>query len=338
MKISSLIRRLDLTTLQLFLAINEEGTLTRASHREAIAVSAASKRLLELEETLGTNLFIRKATGMTLTAAGETLLHHARRVLVDIEKIGLELAEHAQGIRGHVRMMANLSAIVEFLPEDLHSFMRKHERIRIDLEERPSLGIVEAVADSLADIGICTGETEMRGLHHVTYRHDVLVVIMRPDHPLVRRNTLLFADTLDSDYVGLHTASSINARLHFAARQAGKPLRMRIHVPGFDAVCRMVQAGMGIGLIPRAVFEALGKPLGLVAIALSDAWAERELSIVVRDPSALSPVTKLLFDYLRTVENQSRTHATDLAPTDASAAREARRRTTLRSTAVKTVK
>lgn len=302
MNISSLIRKLDLATLQLFLAVHEEGTLTRAAHREAIAISAASKRLLDLEEVLGTHLFTRKASGMTLTAAGETLLHHARRVLFDIEKIGLELAEHAQGIRGHVRMMANLSAIVEFLPEDLHGFMRKHELIRIDLEERPSVGIVRAISDNLADIGICSGETDMRGLQHVTYRRDVLVVVMRPDHSLAHHSKLHFADTLESDYVGLHTASSINAQAHLSARQAGKPLHMRIHVPGFDAVCRMVQAGLGIGVIPRIVFETLGKPLGLVAISLSDAWAERELSIVVRDSTALSPVTALLFDYLRSVE------------------------------------
>lgn len=307
MKIGSLgylIRRLDLTTLQLFLAVYEEGTLTRAAQREAIAVSAASKRLLELEQTLGLDLFVRKASGMTLTPAGEALLHHARRVLLDVEKIGLELAEHAQGIRGHVRMMANLSAIVEFLPEDLRSFMQRHEGIRIELEERPSGGIVQAVADSLVDIGICAGETDMRGLQHATYRHDTLVVVARADHPLARRKAVRFSETLDSDYVGLHTASSINARFHSASRQAGKPLRMRIHVPGFDAVCRMVQAGMGVGVIPRAVYEALGKPLGLVAVTLTDEWAERELRVVVRDVTSLSPVARLLFDYLCVVEQE----------------------------------
>ena len=142
MTLKNLLRRLDLTTLQLFLAIHEEGTLTRASEREAIAVSAASKRLLELEQAVGAVLFERKARGMSLTPAGETLLHHARRVLRDIENIGIELAEHATGVRGYVRMMANLSAIVEFLPEDLRAFLSIHDRIKIELEERPSGGIM----------------------------------------------------------------------------------------------------------------------------------------------------------------------------------------------------
>ncbi|KXU87272.1 LysR family transcriptional regulator [Caballeronia megalochromosomata] len=298
----NLLRRLDLTTLQLFLAVFEEGTLTRAAEREAIAVSAASKRLLELEQAVGAVLFERKARGMELTPAGETLLHHARRVLRDIENIGIELAEHASGVRGYVRMMANLSAIVEFLPEDLRAFSSVHDQIKIDLEERPSGGIVEGVADSLVDLGICSGDADTRGLETAHYRHDRLCVVTPGDHPLAHRDRVAFADTLDFDHIGLHSASSINMRTHLAARQAGRVLRLRIHVPGFDAVCRMVQAGMGVGVLPLQVFEAMGRQLGLAAVPLDEEWAARSLVIVVRDSDALSPVSRLLFDHLRTVE------------------------------------
>ena len=302
MAIHNLARRIDLTTLQLFVAVHDEGTLTRAAERETIAVSAASKRLLELEQAVGAALFVRKARGMDLTAAGETLLYHARRVLRDVENIGVELAEHATGVRGYVRMMANLSAIVEFLPEDLRAFLDAHARVKLDLEERPSGGVVEAVADSLADLGICSGESDTRGLSATHYRHDQLVVVMRSDHPLADRESVLFADTLDSDHVGLHSASSINMRTHLAARQAGRPMRVRIHVPGFDAVCRMVQAGMGLGVLPRDVFNFVGRALDLRAVVLEDAWARRDLIIVTREIESLSPVSRLLFDHLASVE------------------------------------
>lgn len=302
MVLKNLLRRLDLTTLQLFIAVYEEGTLTRAAEREAIAVSAASKRLLELEQAVGATLFQRNARGMTLTPAGETLLHHARRVMRGIENIGIELAGHASGVRGYVRMMANLSAIVEFLPEDLRAFLAVNEQVKIDLEERPSGGVVEAVADSLADLGICSGEADARGLEVTHYRHDMLCVVMRDDHPLAGLTSVAFEDTLDSDHVGLHSASSINARTHMAARQAGKALKLRIHVPGFDAVCRMVQAGMGVGVLPVNVYRIMGRPLGLVSVALEDEWAERSLIIVTRDAARLSPVAKLLFDHLSSVE------------------------------------
>ncbi|USW02494.1 LysR family transcriptional regulator [Pseudomonas pergaminensis] len=294
----SLVRRLDLITLQLFVAVFEEGTLTRAANREAIAVSAASKRLMELEQVLGVTLFVRRAKGMDLTAAGETLLHHARQMLFNVEKMGLELGEHSHGVRGYVRMLANLSAIIQFLPEDLRGFSELHPEVKTDLEERPSKGVVQGVLDGVADLGICSSDTDIKGLPSVTYRRDKLVVLMPADHPLAERETLAFSETLDSDYVGLHAASSINMRTHAAAREAGKMLRLRIHVPGFDAMCRMVQANMGIGILPQKAYELFGRALGLHAVPLTDDWSDRSLILVVRDKTQLSPVSRLLFDYL----------------------------------------
>ncbi|WP_223569788.1 LysR family transcriptional regulator [Pseudomonas sp. BF-R-26] len=294
-----LIRRLDMITLQLFVAIQEEGTLTRAAAREAIAVSAASKRLMELEEALGISLFVRQAKGMTLTPAGETLLHHARQMLLNVEKIGLELGEHVQGMRGYVRMLANLSAIIQFLPEDLRDFSELHPQVKTDLEERPSNGVIQGVLDGVADLGICSGDIDRKGLHSVPYRCDKLVVLMRPDHPLAIEHELVFADTLDSDYVGLHAGSSINMRTHSAARAAGEVLRLRIHVPGFDAMCRMVQANMGIGILPQRAYELFGRALGLHAVPLCDEWSARTLILVVRDEASLSPVSRMLFECLR---------------------------------------
>ncbi|NUU04175.1 LysR substrate-binding domain-containing protein [Herbaspirillum robiniae] len=303
--LNNLARKLDLTTLRLFAAVQEEGTLTRAAAREAIAVSAASKRLVELEEAIGMPLFVRHARGMELTAAGETLFSHARRVLLSVDAIGHELAEHAQGVRGYVRMVANLSAIVEFLPEDLMLFSRLHEQVKLDLEERPSGSVVKGVADGWADLGICSGEADTGDLQTELYRRDHVVLVMGASHPLARRKHVSFEESLDYDHVGLHADSSINQRTHLAARSSGKPLKMRIHVPGFDAVCRMAQAGMGLGVIPAGVFEAIGRPLGLAAVAIDEPWAHRELRIVVRHADALSPVSRALFDFLRGAEERA---------------------------------
>ena len=316
MKLNNLLRRLDLTTLRLFVSIQEEGTLTRAANREAIAVSAASKRLVELEEALGVPLFIRNARGMALTPAGETLLTHARRMLLSVEKIGLELAEHAQGVRGYVRMVANLSAIVEFLPEDLRAFTLLHDQVKLDLEERPSASVVKGVEDSWADIGICSGDVDTHDLQAIPYRHDRLVLVMRDDHPLAGKREVEFAETLSYDYIGLHAESSINVRAHLASHSAGKSLKLRIHVPGFDAVCRMAQAGMGIGVIPDGVYQAIGSQLGLVSVPITDTWSHRELKLVVRDADALTPASKALHDHLRMAE--ARAVATSASPSKTS--------------------
>ena len=299
---NALLRRIDLTTLRLFIAICEERNLTRAAAREGIAASAVSKRMNDFELAFGVNLFTRMSKGMALTAAGETLLHHARVTLLNVEKIAAELSEYSSGIRGHVRMLANLSAIVQFLPEDLSRFFDAHQALRIDLQERPSGQVVRGIEEGLAEIGICSSEVETRGCETFHYRYDNLVLVTRDDHQLASHESLSFADTLDFDHVGLHAASSIYLRSQYAAAQAGKSIRLRIHVPGFDAVCRMVQANMGVGMIPDRAFDVVGAGMGLRAIRLRDKWARRQLKVVVRNPRALSGTGRLVFEHLRDAE------------------------------------
>src|SRR6201992_2961184 len=275
-----LVRRIDLTTLRLFIAICEEGNLTRASQREAIAPSAVSKRMHDLEEALKVALFERQPSGMALTPAGESLLHHARVTLLNVEKIALDMAEHARGVRGHVRMLANLSSIVEFLPDALPGFFRSHEMVRLDLQERPSAEVVRGVEEGVAEIGICSADVITRELERYSYRRDRLVMVVPSDHALAGKTKVAFADTLDYDHVGLFATSSIYLRSQYTAQQIGKSIRLRVHVPGFDAVCRMVQAGMGIGLIPNRAFEVLSHGMDLSAVELSDDWGDRALVLV----------------------------------------------------------
>jgi DNA-binding transcriptional LysR family regulator len=301
---NALLRRIDLTTLRLFVAICEERNLTRAAAREGIAASAVSKRMNDFELAFGVNLFTRMSKGMALTAAGEALLHHARVTLLNVEKIASELGEYASGIRGHIRMLANLSAIVQFLPEDLSRFFETHRALRIDLQERPSGEVVRGIEEGSAEIGICSSETETRGCETFHYRYDNLVLVTRNDHPLALQENLSFADTLDFDHIGLHAASSIYLRSQYAAAQAGKSIRLRIHVPGFDAVCRMVQANMGVGMIPDRAFDVIGAGMGLRAIRLRDEWARRQLKIVVRHARGLSGTGRLVFNHLRDAERE----------------------------------
>jgi DNA-binding transcriptional LysR family regulator len=297
-KIANVVKRLDLTTLQLFVAIYEEGNLRRASERQSIAPSAVSKRLHNLEETLQVTLFERVPQGMKLTSAGEALLYHARRTLLNIEKIAVELSEYADGVRGHVRMLANLSAIVQFLPDDLPTFFNQHSSLKLDLHERPSAEVIRGVEDGVADIGICSADVDVRGLQPYDYREDQLVIIVPSQHPLASLKDVYFADTLDFDHVALFATSSIYLRSQYSAQQAGKSIKLRIHVPGFDAVCRMVQAGMGVGLMPDRAFKVLSTGMGLTALPLRDVWAKRRLSVVVKRAELLPVASRMMFNHL----------------------------------------
>ena len=294
-------RRIDLTSLQLFVAVCELGSIGRAAEREFIAASAISKRLSDLEATLGITLLYRHARGVDLTPAGESLLHHARSMLYSLEKMQGELSEYAEGVRGHVRVHANISAIVQFLPEDLGAFVQAHDAIKIDLEEHLSSEVVRAVQEGAADLGICHVPDGAGDLQTQPYRQDRLALIVPAGHPLAAGGAIDFVDALDFDHVGLHTNSSIYVAMHQAALDAGRSVRLRIHVTGLDAMCRMIDNGLGIGVMPQQAFELMRGGIGrrLVSVALNDAWALREIRLVARDFSTLPVAARTLVQHLQ---------------------------------------
>ena len=297
----SFARRIDLTSLQLFVAVCELGSIGRAAQQEFIAASAVSKRLSDLETAVDTALLYRHSRGVTLTPAGESLLHHARTVLFGLERMQGELSEYAEGVRGHVRMHANISAIVQFLPEDLGAFARAHSQVKIDLQEHLSPDVLHAVQEGAADLGICnTGGSGASTLQSRPYRSDNLMLIVPAGHALSARAAIYFEEVLDWDIVGLHANSSISLAMRAAAAQAARPLRQRIQVTGLDAMCRMIDNGLGVGLLPDRAFALMHSLGRLAAVPLQDAWAHRELRLVARDFDALPVTARLLAEHLAT--------------------------------------
>ena len=295
----SFARRIDLTSLQLFVAVCELGSIGRAAEREFLAASAISKRLSDLEAALDTALLYRHSRGVTLTPAGESLLHHARTVLFGLERMQGELSEYAEGVRGHVRVHANISAIFQFLPEDLGSFARTHSQIKIDLQEHLSPDVLHAVQEGAADLGLCnTGSHGASALQSRPYRTDNLVLVVPQGHALSAQDALFFEEVLDWDIIGLHAGSSISLAMRAAAATAGRPLRQRIQVTGLDAMFRMIDNGLGVGLLPDRAFALMHGVGRLKAIALQDAWAQRELRLVARDFDTLPVTARLLVEHL----------------------------------------
>jgi DNA-binding transcriptional LysR family regulator len=293
-------RRLDLTTLQLFVVVCDRGSIGKAAEHSFMAPSALSKRLSDLESTLGTPLLMRHARGVIPTPAGQSLLHHARSVLFSLDQMQGELLEYADGVRGHVRVHANISATVQFLPEDLGAFIRAHDAIKIDLEEHLSSEVLRAVQEGAADLGICHvgSEAPSSALQTRPYRQDRLVLIVPSSHPLALHAELPFADSLDWDHVGLHANSSIYRAMHAAATRSGRNIRLRIRVSGLDAMCRMIHNGLGVGLMPQRAFELMRGVGALSAVPLSDAWARRQIDLVARDFSSLPSSARLLVEHL----------------------------------------
>jgi DNA-binding transcriptional LysR family regulator len=291
--------KLDPISLRLFVQIVEEGSIAGAAAREHIAASAVSKRISDLEDVLKTRLLARTNKGVEATSAGIALANLARGVLHEMDEIFVQMSEYASGVRGHVRVMANISAINQFLPAEIKSFLSEHPQVQVHLQENISTAIAKAVFENAADIGIFSMMPHGQNLEIFPYHADELVVITPTQHPLARRRSVSYGDTLGFDYVGLHTGSAINLQLIKAASELEKTVRIAIQVTSYDALCLMVEAELGIGILPRAVAQRYTKALGIRLITLDEHWARRELKICVRSFAALPVAAQLLVNHLK---------------------------------------
>jgi len=291
--------RFDLADLSLFRHVVEAGSITHGAERAHLALAAASTRIRNMEQALGAPLLIRARQGVTPTQAGRTLLQHARAILEQAERLREDLGAYAGGLAGQVRVLSNTNALTEFLPEALSSFLAAHPNVSIDLEERLSDEIVGLIAEGVGDIGIVAGTVDASHLVTYPFRSDRFVLVVARDHPLARRAKIEFAEALDHDFVGLDRASAIQRFLGSKASQAGHALRLRVQLRSFDAVCRLVECNVGIGVVPMTTARRATKAMAIKAVDLVDPWAVRDLTICVRDLDALPPFARQLVQHMR---------------------------------------
>lgn len=294
----NLLRKLDLTTLRLFTAVCEEKSISRAAEREFIAHSAVSRRLAEMEALVGMPLVTRHARGVTLTQAGTTVLRHANQIIASVEAMSAELSRLHAGMQGKVRIVANLSAIVQFLPEDVAAFKRLFPDVDIDIEEQHSPDVVRLVGEHAADFGICNRRDDAGGLRHLPYRRDRLAVMLPAGHPAGNRLQIAFEDLVEENFVGLTERSALTQLLAQKADLIGASLKVKIRVASLDALCRMVHAGLGIAILPQQVAELYLQSLNIAVVPLADDWAHREICVLCNDEDQLSATAQALVRFL----------------------------------------
>jgi DNA-binding transcriptional LysR family regulator len=281
----------DLTDLSLFRHIVEAGSITHGAARANLALAAASTRIRKMEVAFGTELLVRGRQGVTPTQAGRTLLQHTRGILAQTERLQEDLIPYARGMAGQVRVLSNTNALTEFLPETLSLFLMAYPDISVDLEER--------LSDGSADIGIVAGTVDYGGLHTFPFRSDRFVLVVARNHPLASRSRIGFAEVLDYDMVGLDRASAIQRFLADKASRIGRAIRLRVQLRSFDAICRLVECNVGVGIVPETTVRRTERNMAISAVRLTDPWALRELSICVRDIDTLPPYARQLVDHLK---------------------------------------
>jgi DNA-binding transcriptional LysR family regulator len=292
-------RPLDPVSLQHFVAVCEEGNIARAAARESLVASALSKRIAALEAEMAVPLLTRRRRGVEPTPAGQALLARAREVLSGLDRLRVELSAYRQGVQGSVRVLASPSVLAESLPEDVAAFMDEHPGIRISLDERMSPEIVRGVREGSADLGVLWDRiNDLSGLQVLPYRHDRLCVAMPPSHPLARRPSLRYADTLDQPSINVGPGGQMDQLLRRQAALAGRLPQHRMEVSSLDVACRLVAAGLGLAVLPLEAATPHAGAGRLAFVPLAEPWAVRRFVLVARAEPLLSASARLLVERL----------------------------------------
>ena len=287
---------IDLRDLVLFNLIAETKSLTKAAERNHLSLPAVSTRIKDLEVNAGVRLLYRTPRGVALTPAGQSVLRHARTVLSEIEHMKSELQRFGEGVQGSIRVFANTTAVTEFMPEVLATFLSSHPKVDVDLQERPTAEIIRGVLDGTTDLGITSGPIAAEGLELHTFSSDRLVLAVPPGHPLDTLDKVQFNQIVDYDYIGLHQGSTLQHFVDKLMQTARRRLHIRVQVSNFESVCRMVEAGVGVGIVPESAARRNRHTTKISIKTLDEDWALRERHVLSRRGDSLPSYTQELID------------------------------------------
>lgn len=288
------LNRFDLVSLRLFVAVVDAGSLTAGADRFGISLAAASKRMAELEQSCGAPLLQRGQRGVSVTADGQTLHRHAIEVIARLEQLAQAVDEFQAGAGGNLRLWANPSAVSGFLPEVLARYARQQPKVRIDLEDALSEDGVRAVQKGVAELAVIGDNVPCEGLETILCNVDQLVLLVPPGHPFAAMQLVPTAEAMKQEQIALARSASLTRKVIAAAEAVGTSVRIRVQVRSFDAMSRMVAAGLGVAVLPRAAAQPHAAAFGLVIVALEGMNVERRLLLAMRQRTQLSPAAEAL--------------------------------------------
>lgn len=302
--------RFDFTDLRLFLHVAEEASITHGATRTNMSLAAASERIRAMEEALRTPLLERKRRGVQLTGAGSALAHHARTIAHDFEQMRDELEKYTGGLRGSIRVFCSTVVMAEFLPIPLANFLSDRPNVDVELEQRANAEIIRAVAEGLVHVGIVGDQIDPAfGLDAFPLGEDRLVVVSPRKHEVSSRRKIAFRDVLQYDMIGLVSGNPLQTFLDRHAARAGQRLKLRIRLNALDAVCTMVERGIGLAVVPERTARRCQQSMAIRIIGLSDAWAIRHFTVCAKNPRSLPVHAQRFLEYLKEASLQPRMSA-----------------------------
>lgn len=300
----------DLVDISLFVNIAETSSLTRGAELSHLCPSAASKRIKNIEHKIGTDLLYRTATGVRLTPAGRAFHDHSRILLQGMEDLQRDMrfysdSPDSEGLKGTIRISAGNALVSEFLPAVLRKYSAIYPNVNVEVRSQLCPEIAHEVSTGIADIGIYVGALPAADAQVLPFGRYHMVLITSRNHSFAqeKRGAISFSDTLEFDYITLPEDSASHAALKRAAEIAGKPLKVRFQLPTFDDLRHMVDANLGIAVVPEFIVRNLADTTGIHVMRLTDSWVVCDMWICIRKGSP----SHIVKDFADLLINDART-------------------------------
>ena len=300
-----MLNHFDMTDFRLFIQIAESNSLRKGADLACMSAPAASARISNLEARTATKLLVRSSKGVTLTLAGQAFFHHAKLILGQVETLKGDIEAYANSIKGHLRIAANPLVIMEFLPRLLRGYIATHPDVRLDLRELFSSEIVRWVTAGNSDIGIILGNIRTETLEVLSCWETKLCFISALDHPLAGLTKVSFAEAFQYEFVDFPEDTPPYRPVHQAADELGMRVRVRVRAVSYASFCRLVEAGIGIGICPEPSVRRAAQSMSIAVIPIDDENATVTASLCARRFKALPSfardfVTLLMNDWHET--------------------------------------
>ncbi|MFP5265510.1 MAG: LysR family transcriptional regulator [Blastocatellia bacterium] len=271
---------MELWQLEVFMAVVEEKSFSRAGRRLGRTQPAISSSIKLLEGELGEPLFDRLGKSIKLTAAGELLTDYAKRLL-SLRGEALDAMGELRGLgRGTLSLGANETTCLYLLPEVLASFKRAYPHVQVDIQRAITRAITEKVVDGSLDFGIVTLPIHNPRLETVTIHQDDMALIVGPSHKLASRRSVQMTDLAGEPFILHKIGTTTRERLvkHFI--DGGVKMKVTIELASIETIKRFVSIGMGISIVPRLCIAKEIEDGSLRALTIRDARFQRRLGLI----------------------------------------------------------
>jgi len=243
---------MDNTALRYFLEVARSGSLSQASTRLYVAVSALSRQIAKLEEEVGAALFERRPRGMVLSDAGRLLAEHAQRSLLDAERVTEEIRGLTNGGRATIRVASSEGVAPHFLPQVFARFLKTHSATHFQLDVAAPSAATQRVREGTADIAVCFSIAPEKDINVVYSQRAPIFALLRRDHPLCKQDSVTLADLLQWPFAINNTGVTIRQLFDIACSLEGlvfDPVFVSNYHPALQSFVRQTDAVTLTGLL-----------------------------------------------------------------------------------------